>query len=304
MTGNAHIRNGLVGLALCGTLAAAPQAIAASDLSGSAGDGRDEITDRFDGASLDTNKWWLKQAHDGQYRISGRSVAITMDSTMRGCGAHCQRNEIRTAPKYRIRFGEDAVYSFRFRVDGAMSTGRWVSGQWKQQCDGSPFLAQRFNRDEFYITVQDRDCRVVVASSKPTGVRLPMTRMTDGRSQRVPPAADETSNCKTDIKVEYAADAVLPDPRKDWVSMSYRVRGGLNGKGLIEIHANGRFIARVTGSIGDDRVAGPNQYFKFGIYRSFTRGTSTVYMDDFSRRPVATAPAQMAGRAHSARTLR
>ena len=303
MIANAQIRLGLTGLLLLGALAGSADARDNSTGKSPAGKLRGDISDTFNGNKLDTAKWWMKQAHEGTYRIVGKSktardsaIAISANPAMRGCGEHCQRNEIRTAPKYRIKFGQEAIYSFDFRVDGAQSTGRWVSGQWKQQCDGSPFLAQRFNRDEFYITVQDRNCRVVVASSKPSGARLPMTRKTDGLTQRVAPQPGTSTSCQTDIRVEYAADATLPDPRRGWVRMSYRVRGGRNGDGLIEINANGRFIARVTGSIGDDDVAGPNQYFKYGIYREFTRGTSTAYMDNFSRRLVARSSTKLARR--------
>lgn len=65
--------------------------------------------------------------------------------------------------------------------------------------------------------------------------------------------------------------------------MNYRVRGGRNGKGLIEIWANGRLIARVIGSIGDKVAAGSYQYFKFGIYRNFAPGSATAYLDNYTR---------------------
>ena len=65
--------------------------------------------------------------------------------------------------------------------------------------------------------------------------------------------------------------------------MLYRVRGGRNGRGLIEIWANGTFIARVQGSIGYDDAMGPTQYFKIGHYRDPIAAATTLYFDDFRR---------------------
>ncbi len=80
-----------------------------------------------------------------------------------------------------------------------------------------------------------------------------------------------------------ASNPVMPHPFARWVDMSYRVRGGRGGKGLVEIWANGRFIAKVTGSIGYDEAAGPNQYFKFGIYRRLVSGVTILRLDNFRR---------------------
>ena len=115
------------------------------------------------------------------------------------------------------------------------------------------------------------------------GLAPPKAARPAERSSRVFPAPGTKPGCATDIKVEYGQNARLPNPWTNWVDMTYRVRGDRNGNGLIEIWANDRFIARVTGSIGRDEVGGPNQYFKFGIYREFTRGSSTAYFDNFAR---------------------
>lgn len=248
------------------------------------------LSDNFEARTIDPTKWWMRQAQHGHYwieprmsRVAKKSIAISVDGLMRGCGQSCQRNEIRTSPRHQIKFGEEAWYNFSFRLAGAPSTARWVSGQWKQQSGGSPFLAQRFNRGVYSITVQDDDCRVVVASSVAAAQNLPATEQNNTSNPRIFPVAGAKDTCNTDIKVEYSANPVLPDPYRGWVDMNYRVRGGRNGTGLIEIWANGRFIARVTGSIGDEVTAGPYQYFKFGIYRNFTPGSATAYLDNFTR---------------------
>lgn len=248
------------------------------------------LSDNFEARTIDPTKWWMRQAHHGHYwieprmsRVARKSIAISVDGLVRGCGQSCQRNEIREAPQHQIKFGEEAWYSFSFRLTGATSTSRWVSGQWKQQSGGSPFLAQRFNRGVYTITVQDDDCRVVVASSDASAQNLPVTQQNNSTTARIFPVAGTKTTCKTDIRVQHSANHVLPDPYRGWVDMNYRVRGGRNGKGLIEIWANGRFIARVTGSIGDKVAAGPYQYFKFGIYRNFTPGPATAYLDNYTR---------------------
>ena len=68
--------------------------------------------------------------------------------------------------------------------------------------------------------------------------------------------------------------------------MKYRVRAGLYGTGLIEIWANGKFIATVTGSIGYPIESGATQYFKFGIYRDVMQGDGAVYFDNFRRESI------------------
>ena len=290
MSRNEHKQKALTLLFLAGSILVGHDAEANSLTSLQSGNKTNVISDNFQSGKIDPQEWYLKQAKltkceikAKQARSGDKVVAISVDPMMRGCGKSCQRNEIRTSPRYRIKFGQDAIYSFSFRLKGKPSTSRWVSGQWKQQSNGSPFLAQRFDRGEFYVTVQDKDCRVTVASSTRSSETLPQTRLTAGLTSRIAPIAGAPTTCKTDIQVEHAENARLPNPYRDWVHMSYRLRGGLNGKGLVEIWANGRFIARVTGSIGDDRVAGPAQYFKFGIYREFTPGISTAYFDNFRR---------------------
>ena len=87
------------------------------------------------------------------------------------------------------------------------------------------------------------------------------------------------------IRATPSDDPLLPDPAAGWVHMRYRVKGGRDGNGLIEVWANDRFIVRVTGKIGSDVFEGPTQYFKFGHYRDVEAafGWSTAYLDRFKR---------------------
>ena len=61
--------------------------------------------------------------------------------------------------------------------------------------------------------------------------------------------------------------------------MIYAIRGGPDGK--VEIYANGRFVARVTGPIGYDNWSGQKVKFKIGMYRDFLPGTAHLHVDRF-----------------------
>jgi hypothetical protein len=88
---------------------------------------------------------------------------------------------------------------------------------------------------------------------------------------------------RDDVSIEYGPDPILPDPRLGWVDMVYRVKGGLAGDGIVEVWANGRFIARATGTIGVFDAVDPTQYFRFGHNRAPMPGTSTIHIDRFRR---------------------
>ena len=85
--------------------------------------------------------------------------------------------------------------------------------------------------------------------------------------------------CTADLDLEYGADPVLPSPRGVWVDMEYRVEMSRSKPGAIEIHANGRFIVRVTGKIGYEPAPGKisQTKFKIGHYRDYL--PSVDFMD-------------------------
>ncbi|MDB5551265.1 MAG: hypothetical protein JWL86_1249 [Rhizobium sp.] len=100
---------------------------------------------------------------------------------------------------------------------------------------------------------------------------------------------------KAKLEILPEKDAVLPDPRKGWVDMVYRIKPGRTDnergprrRGEIDIWANGKKIVSVRGNIGatlkqgdDAELVGP--YFKFGIYRSSVPGTLHFRFDEFSQ---------------------
>ena len=252
------------------------------------------VADGFERPEIDEAIWWLGQIRPSRLWIDRRAVrrgrsslAIRVEAKDRDCGGRCQRNEIRIANHLRLRFGAEAWYSFSFKIVGDISehgSMRWVIGQWKQESDGSPFLAQRYDNGVFHITVQDNDCRVIVAQAGGHPDGLHAHRANLGYASLAFLSDPYLYDCESDIRIEHGdAPPVLPDPYGQWVDMLYRVRGGRNGRGLIEIWANGTFIARVRGSLGYDDAAGPTQYFKIGHYRYPIAAATTLYFDDFRR---------------------
>ena len=252
------------------------------------------LSDDFEAQSLDESRWWVEQLVPGKFwidrtisRRGERSFAIHANSTIRGCGDACQRNEIRTSPGKWLKFGQEAWYQFSFRIEGDFKregNTRWVSGQWKQENGRSPFLSQRFDRGVFHIAVHSEDCRVLVARSR--GIIEPPGSTIDTNKVNKHAFLENklAYRCETDLILEQPnGEAFLPNPYKNWVDMKYYVRGGLNGDGLVEIWADNRFIVRVRGSIGHREMSGPNQYFKYGIYRDLMPGSTTVYFDTFRR---------------------
>ncbi|MDD7908875.1 heparin lyase I family protein [Pseudovibrio exalbescens] len=101
------------------------------------------------------------------------------------------------------------------------------------------------------------------------------------------PFLNDKAQFKNDpgIHIELSDNPFLPDPTEGWVDMRYRIKGSREGQGIIEIWANDRFIARVTGFIGNNEFAGPTQYFKFGHYRDPDRHDfkAVLHFDRFRR---------------------
>ncbi len=259
----------------------------------SAQDLPETIADDFEQSFLNREVWNPRQISPERYRIdrtvvrSGRgALAISVKASDTGCSGRCQRNEIRIANNLRLKFGQGAWYGFSFQLSGdipARTVPRWVMGQWKEESDGSPFLAQRYTGGIFHITVQDNDCRVLVASSG-SSVQTFYEVLKSGNLGDLPFVTDPADYaCEHGIEVEYGDAPVLPDPYGAWVDMVYFVKGGRDGSGVIEIWANGRFVARARGAIGNDRVFGPTQYFKIGIYRNPMRSEATLHFDNFRR---------------------
>ena len=244
-----------------------------------------DLVDNFEKGDLNPSLWsrarlpvqraWIQSggAREGSNSLAIRVKGSDLDKT---CG--CQRIEIREAPQRRLPFGSDSWYAFSFRVEGQPSLAgsqRWVIVAWKQEAEGGPFLAQRFDEGVFHITLESGSHRVLLATSKGE-VRSFAERLQSGLMAPFSFVSDpELYSGATDLTIEYGDNPVLPDPRKEWVDMLYHVKGGLDGNGLVEVYANGKFIVRAKGTIGVPGPAAMRQYLRLGHNRSPMPGTST-----------------------------
>ena len=134
------------------------------------------IVEEFDAGPLDERLWSLYRMGERHHWIDTRVVrdgegalAIRIRGSDLDPACQCQISEIREAPEQRLHFGQEAWYAFSFRIDGrGPVTGdqRWQIGGWKQESDGSPFLAQRFDNGIFHVTLESGNSRVLVATSE------------------------------------------------------------------------------------------------------------------------------------------
>ena len=262
-------------------------------LAGQAEAGSAAMSDGFEGKRLSTDKWSLihmpERRHwidEGVWRTGKHSLAIRIKGSDIDKRCNCQISEIREANARRMNFGDDIWYAFSFTIKGrggVARDSRWQIAGWKQEADGSPFLAQRLDNGVFHITVESANSRVLVATArgKPESFMSAMGKRL--MSQFGFLTQKEKYDGKDDLVLIYGHNPILPNPYKGWVDMVYHIRGGLHGDGLIEIYANRRFIARVRGTIGLKNATGPTQYFRFGHNRAAMPGTATLYFDNFRR---------------------
>lgn len=251
------------------------------------------MSDGFEAAPLDQAKWVLVRMPERRHWIDRQvvregkgSLAIRVQGGDLELSCECQLGEVREAVANRLRFGTDAWYAFSFRIDGKGGlTGdqRWQIGGWKQEVDGSPFVSQRFDNGVFHITVESGSSRVLMATSEGHASGF-LEAIRSGIITQFGFLSEPALYTRPgDLAVEYGDDPILPDPRKGWVDMLYHIKGSLGGDGIVEIWANGRFIARAKGRIGVDGAGGPMQYLKLGHNRAPLPGTATIYYDRFRR---------------------
>ena len=251
------------------------------------------MVEDFEAGPLDQSLWSLYRVGERHHWIDHRVVRYGLGALairVRGSDYDpiclCQISEIREAPAQRLTFGEDAWYAFSFRIDGrGPVTGdqRWQIGGWKQESDGSPFLAQRYDKGVFHVTLDSGDSRVLVATSAGEANSF-FAQLQEGIANQFAFVSEPSKfDGRDDVSIEYGLDPILPDPRLGWVDMVYRVKGGLAGDGIVEIYANDRFIARATGTIGVFGAEDPTQYFRFGHNRAPMPGTATIHIDRFRR---------------------
>jgi hypothetical protein len=275
------------------------------------------LRDNFDHGELDKTKWIVKQVRGDQITFPalgrcGAGIEITVRESDGGkqCDTDCQRAEVRTIPGSWPTFGDEVWYRFSFKVSGDIAeigSRRFVVGQWKGPGDGSPMLAQRFDNGVFHITVQDNDIRYVIASAEGDPDAIVSAQQELVGQQPVDPVEDLPTAAYNSAPERYLGgagieiipepNAALPDPRKGWVDMVYRIKPGrtdneygVKQAGEIDVWANRKKIVSVRGNIGatlkkDNPLSLKGPYFKFGIYRLRQPGVVRFSFDEFSQGP-------------------
>lgn len=218
-----------------------------------------------------------------------------------------QRNELRLRERFRHTLREEYWYSLRFKIDAAdgievpdCGSARWVLSQWKLDGrDGeSPLLAQRFDNGVLHITVEDGTCRCMVAKAdgdpftrRSPPVARPFTAERPNLVSAQPlvcrgPAPDGqgvTACQPRRLRLRAAAPNIplLPDPRIDWIRMTFFVRAGGRSGTRIDVYANGAFIVRIEGPLTQELPFGSRIKFKFGHYRDKAETRVKLLTEDF-----------------------
>ena len=156
-------------------LLAAAMALMAAVPPAWAGEAAISHKDGFEKGPIDTSYWSLyhmgERRHWIEHRVVRRgkgALAIRIKGSDYDGTCRCQISEIREALDARVPFGTDVWYGFSFRVEGfggMTGSTRWQITGWKQEADGSPFVAQRFDEGIFHITLESGTSRVLVATA-------------------------------------------------------------------------------------------------------------------------------------------
>lgn len=209
-----------------------------------------------------------------------------------------QRNEFRFRDKNDWHDANTAHwYSLRFKLSGAeddkipeCGSNRWVTAQWKYVALGandSPFLAQRFDDGVLHVTVEDGYCRCLIAQGPGDPNKVIATR---SKLREVAPIecklnkeGEAETACKpANLKLyTYRQQDLeqLPDPKKDWVTMTYHIKAGGSKESVFEVYSNGHFIVRAEHA-HEENVTFPNNVkFKFGHYRDKAKSSADMLID-------------------------
>ena len=207
-----------------------------------------------------------------------------------------QRNELRFKQgKNKHEIDDPHWYRIRFRAEGDIPTcgsSRWITAQWKYDADDwpfkfspSPFLSQRFDNGVHHVTVQAGECRCMIAKSvgdpdRKMVIQSFRQEKSGGPLYQIPPlkclwtgTKKGQGDCSKDAEISvysptYPEPELLPDPKKGWIDMLYKVKAGIDGAGEIEVHANGKHYVTVNGLIGYREGRPRRMKFKFGHYRA------------------------------------
>ena len=137
----------------------------------------------------------------------------------------------------------------------------------------------------FYITLESSQTRVMLASSLiDAGAFIQILK--GGQGERFGFVSDQQLYFgPSRVVLKHGTAVYLPDPRFEWVDLTVRIKGSLEGEGIVEIYANDRFVVRATGKIGVDSPSGSKTHFRVGHRRDRTGSDAILLIDDYRRGP-------------------
>jgi hypothetical protein len=231
-------------------------------------------------------------------------------------GGCSERAEVWERPDVLASYDDAVWYGFSMKLADPIPQDdhRYVMAQWKREIlpgaekSYSPFFALRLDKGKLIFTIDSDSLDVVPLGS---GARetdcLPGEAPVNDRRKygqtRALAAFEETmpmtdwryvNGCTSDLEVFRHAPG-LPAADSGWIDFAFMIQPGPSGDGRIEILANDRWIATVTGRIGHQGEGlGDKQYFKFGPYRATHETDWTILYDRFRRGPTCedVAPAK------------
>jgi hypothetical protein len=215
-----------------------------------------------------------------------------------------ERAEIWDNPKNRVPYDRGAWFGFAVKFADPIPTDdhRYLIAQWKREIgpdakgDFSPFLALRLKKGKLFATIETN----LVRSTREFGENQPVkcdsgeaqvwqrpdsdqTRALIATNSNWEPEDGASYNACTD-QIKVVSYGELPSPSSGWIDFAIFSKPGPDGSGRVEIFANDKRVATVTGHIGhDDAGLGKYQYFKFGPYRAGHAGEWSLYYDNFRR---------------------
>ena len=215
-----------------------------------------------------------------------------------------ERAEVWELKKLRVPYEKGVWVGFavKFEEPLPLDDHRYLIAQWKREIDAgtegdfSPFLAFRYNEGRLFVTVEtnlvpgwegEKGKRAQCGKGETAVWLRPDTNQARALvafdKNFGPKNGDEFTACTDKITVIDRGNR-LPSPDSGWIDFAVYSKPGPEGTGHIELFANDKWIATVTGRIGHaDKGLGENQYFKFGPYRAGAPGVWALYYDDFRR---------------------
>lgn len=266
---------------------------------------------------FDTLVYWRNRNPNGEIGWDGSGVVRlgvrpgAFEGATAGGGAVADRSELREANARQLPSGTPVWYRFRMRVPANFpdTPNRFVAAQMKAPFAdvdaASPVLALRIENRQLFATVEQsydaaKDPRPLPAveghcpegtalASRHDSAEYPQVRvlLATGPDGLPPRRKSEYVVCATGAQVETFGS--LPSLDEQWMELTLFIRTGRQGR--VELYADGRPVATVTGALGD---ANPRerQYFKIGPYRNKAAEPAALEFRQFRR---GATPADLEG---------